>query len=146
MGKRTVRVGNIIYISNDDAIKLKIGDTLRLMDLCNIEILSIEKNLIKDNKGENEPIIVINAKNKGNEISHNIPKVQWVSKSDSQNYRILRPLPLYDGDKYNENNLIVDYGLAESYISKLELGTVIQFVRYGFCKIDDNSTAIFTHR
>ncbi len=146
MGKRKVRVGNIIYISNDDAIKLKIGDTLRLMDLCNIEILSIEKNLSKDDNGENEPNIVINAKNKGNVISHNIPKVQWVSKSDSQNYRILRPLPLYEGDKYNENNLIVDCGLAESYISKLDIGTVIQFVRYGFCKIDDNSTAIFTHR
>jgi len=146
MGKRTVRVGNIIYISNDDAIKLKIGDTLRLMDLCNIEILSIEKNLKMDNDGGNGRNIVINAKNKGNEISHNMPKVQWVSKSDSQNYRILRPLPLYSGDKYNENNLIEDYGLSESYISKLELGTVIQFVRYGFCKIDDYSTAIFTHR
>ena len=108
--------------------------------------MSSEKNLINDKNGGNEPSIVINAKNKGNEISHNIPKVQWVSKSDSQNYRILRPLPLYNGDKYNENNLIVDYGLAESYISKLELGTVIQFVRYGFCKIDDKSTAIFTHR
>lgn len=146
MGKRKVRVGNIIYISNDDAIKLKIGDTLRLMDLCNIEILSIEKNLIKDESSENEPNIVINAKNKGNEISHHMPKIQWVSKSDSQNYKILRPLPLYNGDNYNENNLIVDCGLSESYISKLELGTVIQFVRYGFCKIDDRSTAIFTHR
>jgi len=146
MGKRKVRVGNIIYISNDDAIKLKIGDTLRLMDLCNIEILSIEKNLIKDETNENEPNIVINAKNKGNEISHHMPKIQWVSKSDSQNYKILRPLPLYNGDNYNENNLIVDCGLSESYISKLELGTVIQFVRYGFCKIDDKSTAIFTHR
>jgi len=146
MGKRKVRVGNIIYISNDDAIKLKIGDTLRLMDLCNIEILSIEKNLIKDETNENEPNIVINAKNKGNEISHHMPKIQWVSKSNSQNYKILRPLPLYNGDNYNENNLIVDCGLSESYISKLELGTVIQFVRYGFCKIDDKSTAIFTHR
>ncbi len=130
MGKRKVRVGNIIYISNDDAIKLKIGDTLRLMDLCNIEILSIEKNLIKDETNENEPNIVINAKNKGNEISHHMPKIQWVSKSNSQNYKILRPLPLYNGDNYNENNLIVDCGLSESYISKLELGNVIKFVRY----------------
>lgn len=146
MGKRTVRVGNIIYISNADAIKLKIGDTLRLMDLCNIEILSIEKNLIKDKNGGYDPSFVINAKNKGNEVSHNIPKVQWVSQSDSKNYRILRPLPLYDGDEYNENNLIEDCGLAESHVSKLEPGTVIQFVRYGFCKIDDRSTAIFTHR
>src|SRR5690606_4575561 len=40
MGKRRVAVENIIYISNDDAIRIKTGDTLRLMDLCNIEILS----------------------------------------------------------------------------------------------------------
>ena len=146
IGNRTVQVGNIIYISNDDAIKLKIGDTLRLMDLCNIQILSIEKNLIKDENGENKLSIVINAKNRGNEISHQIPKIQWVSKIDSHNYKILKPLPLYNGDTYNENNLLVDCGLVESYISKLELGTVIQFVRYGFCRIDDNSTAIFTHR
>jgi len=146
MGKRIVRVGNIIYISNDDAIKLKIGDTLRLMDLCNIEILSVEKNLNMDNDGANGRNIVVNAKNKGNEISHNMPKIQWVSNSDSQNYRILRPLPLYDGDKYNENNLIEDCGLSETFISKLDLGTAIQFVRYGFCRIDDSSTAIFTHR
>jgi glutamyl-tRNA synthetase len=116
------------------------------MDLCNIEILSIEKNLNMDNDGVDDLNIVINAKNKGNEISHNIPKIQWVSNSDSQNYRILRPLPLYRGDKYNENNLIEDCGLSESHISKLEVGTVIQFVRYGFCRIDDSSTAIFTHR
>ena len=38
MGRRKINVEKIIYISNDDAIKLKIGDTVRLMDLCNIEI------------------------------------------------------------------------------------------------------------
>ena len=41
MGKRRIDVEKIIYISNDDAIKLKIGDTVRLMDLCNIEIMDI---------------------------------------------------------------------------------------------------------
>ena len=40
MGKRKIGVEKIIYISNDDAIKLKIGDTVRLMDLCNIEIMN----------------------------------------------------------------------------------------------------------
>ena len=55
-------------------------------------------------------------------------------------------MPLYKGDCYNENNLIIDNGLAESFISKLKVGTIIQFVRYGFCRIDDMSTAIFTHR
>jgi len=55
-------------------------------------------------------------------------------------------LPLFNGDYYNENNLIVDKGFCESYISSLKIGTPVQFVRYGFCRLDDISTAIFTHK
>ena len=76
--------------------------------------------------------------------SHNVQKIQWVSKCDSIAFKILKPMPLYIGDDYNENNLITDRGLAESFVSKLKIGTIIQFVRYGFCRIDDESTAIFT--
>jgi glutamyl-tRNA synthetase len=152
MGRRQVSVENIIYISNDDAFRIKTGDTLRLMDLCNIEILSI-KNSTNDKHGDstdngdyktNERIIL--AKNVGNEISHSIPKIQWVSDMDKISFTILKPLPLYKGDNYNENNLIVDNGYAESYASTLPVGTSIQFVRYGFCRIDDHKTAVFTHR
>lgn len=151
-GRRQVPVENIIYISNDDAIRIKTGDTLRLMDLCNIEILSIEnstnaKNGDSIDNGDyknNERIII--AKNVGNEISHNIPKIQWVSDKNKTNFNILKPLPLYNGDTYNENNLIIDSGYAESFISSLPIGTSIQFVRYGFCKLDDHKTAVFTHR
>ncbi|MDQ6723866.1 MAG: glutamate--tRNA ligase [Thermoproteota archaeon] len=145
MGKRKIQVEKIIYISNDDAIKLKIGDTVRLMDLCNIEIMNID--ISNENENENEkgkkPII---AKNIGNEIFHDVQKIQWVSKSDSMEFKIIKPLPLYKGDIYNENNLIIDRGLSESFVSTLKIGTGIQFVRYGFCRIDDDSTAVFTHR
>jgi glutamyl-tRNA synthetase len=145
MGIRKVPVENIIYISNDDAIRIKTGDTLRLMDLCNIEILSIEA--LKDDRiGGNSSECVIHALYKGNEVSHKIPKIQWVSDKDKVEYNILKPLPLYNGENYNENNLVIDEGYAESFVSNLPLGTQFQFVRYGFCKVDDKSTAIFTHR
>jgi len=145
MGKRRVAVENIIYISNDDAIRIKTGDTLRLMDLCNIEILSNDA-LKNDSIGGDSNECVIHAINKGNEVSHKIPKIQWVSDKDMVEYTILKPLPLYTGESYNENNLVIDKGYAESYVSNLPLGTQFQFVRYGFCKVDDKSTAIFTHR
>ncbi len=145
MGKRRVHFENIIYISNDDAIRIKIGDTLRLMDLCNIEILRIEQSGDDDKVG-NPDNKIIYALNKGNEVNHKIPKIQWVSEKDQIQYKILRPLPLYSGDKYNENNLVIDTGVAESFISKLQTGAPFQFVRYGFCRIDDQTTAIFTHR
>ncbi|MBA3750383.1 MAG: glutamate--tRNA ligase, partial [Nitrosopumilus sp.] len=141
MGKRKVNVEKIIYISNDDAIKLKIGDTIRLMELCNIEIMNIDISDIKENSKK-----IITAKNIGNKISHNIQKIQWVSKNNSLDFRILKPMPLYQGDNYNEDNLKIERGLSESFVSQLEFGTIVQFVRYGFCRIDDSSTAIFTHR
>lgn len=151
-GRRQVPLENIIYISNDDAIRIKTGDTLRLMDLCNIEILSIENstnekdsNSIDNSDYKNNETIII-AKNVGNELSHNIPKIQWVSDKDKTSFNILKPLPLYNGDIYNENNLIVDSGYAESFVLTLPVGTSIQFVRYGFCKLDDHKTAVFTHR
>ncbi|HEY0580140.1 MAG TPA: glutamate--tRNA ligase [Candidatus Nitrosocosmicus sp.] len=142
MGKRKIDVEKIIYISNDDAIKLKIGDTVRLMDLCNIEIKNIDVFEDKENCGK-----VITAKNIGNEIFHNVQKIQWVSKLNSIAFKILKPMPLYIGDGYNENNLIIDRGLSESFVSTLKTGTIVQFVRYGFCRIDDDaSTAVFTHK
>lgn len=137
MGRRRMDVEKIIYISNDDAIKIKIGDTVRLMDLCNIEIMKIA------NSDEKK---ILYAKNIGNELSHNIQKIQWVSNQGSVEFKVLRPLPLYNGDHFNDNSLIIDTGLCESFISTLAPGTIIQFVRYGFCRIDDPSTAIFTHR
>jgi glutamyl-tRNA synthetase len=141
MGKRKMNVEKIIYISNDDAVKLKIGDTVRLMDLCNIEITHVD---VSNEKEYNTKII--DAKNIGNDIFHNIQKIQWVSKNNSMKFKILKPLPLYKGEHYNENNLIIEEGLSELYLSQLKIGTIVQFVRYGFCRIDDFSTAIFTHR
>src|SRR5919112_1986851 len=49
MGKRRMNVEKTVYISNDDAIKLKIGDTVRLMDLCNIEITRVDVSHEKNN-------------------------------------------------------------------------------------------------
>ena len=141
MGKRKMDVEKIIYISNDDAVKLKIGDTVRLMDLCNIEITHVDVSNEKENNTK-----IIDAKNIGNDIFHNIQKIQWVSKNNSMKFKILKPLPLYKGEHYNENNLIIEEGLSELYLSRLKIGTIVQFVRYGFCRIDDFSTAIFTHR
>lgn len=151
-GRRKIQVENIIYISNDDAIRIKTGDTLRLMDLCNIEILSIDNPVNGENGNPIDNGIreksesVIKAKNIGNEISHSIPKIHWVSEVDKIDFNILKPLPLFNGDTYNENNLIIDKGYAESFVATLPIGTPIQFVRYGFCKIDDIATAVFTHR
>lgn len=137
LGHRNIDIGKIIYISSSDANKLKIGDTIRLMDLCNIEIKSIDNNKEKT---------IIEAKNIGNEISKKMSKIQWVGKNDSKIFKIIKSLPLFNGDVYNPDNIIIENGVCESYISTMSNGDHIQFIRYGFCRKDDDSTAIFTHK
>ena len=65
---------------------------------------------------------------------------------DALPYRIMIARDLYIEENYNTNSLETCVGFAESYVSALKQGTIIQFVRFGFCRIDGNNTAIFTHR
>ena len=79
-------------------------------------------------------------------IKENIQKLQWVSEQDSINYKILKPNKLFIEDKFNSNSLEILDGFAESFVSTLPADTMIQFIRLGFCRIEDNKSAIFTHK
>jgi glutamyl-tRNA synthetase len=61
-------------------------------------------------------------------------------------YNVIIPKQLYIGDNYNVNSLEVAKGFAESYASTLKPDSHVQFVRFGFCRIDDRHTAIMSHR
>jgi glutamyl-tRNA synthetase len=73
-------------------------------------------------------------------------KIQWVAKNDIVDYKILIAKELYKGEEYNTNSLEVASGFAESFASRLKPDTPVQFVRFGFCRIDDPNTAVLTHR
>jgi glutamyl-tRNA synthetase len=137
LGTRKVAVSNSFYISAEDAAKLNINDEIRLMDLYNIKIIKIEPNHAKK--------ALIAAAIPEN-IKQGIPKIQWVAKSDAIPYKVMITRELYLGEKYNLNSLEICEGYAESFVSILKIDTRIQFVRFGFCRIDDSNTAIFTHR
>ena len=46
----------------------------------------------------------------------------------------------------DRNSLEIASGYAESFVSTLPVNSNIQFVRYGFCRLDGDQQAIFTHR
>jgi glutamyl-tRNA synthetase len=137
LGTRKVAVSNSFYISAEDAAKLNINDEIRLMDLYNIKIIKFEPNHARK--------ALIAAAIPEN-IKQGIPKIQWVAKSDAIPYKVMITRELYLGEKYNPNSLEICEGYAESCVSILKIDTRIQFVRFGFCRIDDSNTAIFTHR
>jgi glutamyl-tRNA synthetase len=135
MGYRKINVKNIVFISNLDGQKLNIGMEIRLIDLYNIKISWIDKDK-KEGIAEYTDDI----------IKENIQKIQWVSEEDSINYQILKPNKLFIGDKFNSNSLEILNGFAESFVTTLPANTMIQFIRLGFCRIEDNKSAIFTHK
>jgi glutamyl-tRNA synthetase len=108
------------------------------MELCNIKII---KKVQSENHNQ---ILIANAT--GDEIKQNISKIQWVAKNDTVPFEVMIAKELYRGERYNTNSLEICKGFAESFVSTLKPDTRIQFVRFGFCRIDSHNTAIFTHR
>jgi glutamyl-tRNA synthetase len=133
MGIREINVSDTFYISGSDAAKLKQGSEVRLIDLYNVKIDHAEGKRISGSFNGEEP-------------KENVPKIQWVSKDDAVQMSIMVPKALYIGEEYNQNSLEIIKGHAESYTSKLKLGERVQFVRFGFCRIDSDGVAVLTNR
>jgi glutamyl-tRNA synthetase len=138
LGSRKVRVGDRVLIAGDDAANAKPGDEVRLIELYNIKIKDVER---KDGKVKS-----VRTQVGGDEIRQSMPKIQWIAKNDILDFKVMIPKELYVGDEYNTKSLEIASGCAESFVSTLKPDTKVQFVRFGFCRIDGNNTAILTHR
>ena len=118
-GHREIPAGNRLFICRSDLEGLKAGDRIRLKDLCNIEIVSIEP---------------ARARFAGKEVEKKIKIIHW-APADAVPVRVLKP----NG---------IDMGLGEAGIAK-ELDRVVQFERYGFVRINclgEPIVAYFAHR
>jgi glutamyl-tRNA synthetase len=139
LGTRMVKVDDRFYISEDDAVKLEVGNEIRLIELYNVKITSYDV--------KNASRLAITAEVIGDEIRQSVPKIQWVANNDMIDYKIMIPKELYlSEEEYNTDSLEISQGFAESFVSRLEPDTRVQFVRFGFCRIDTNQIAIMTHR
>ncbi len=136
LGTRIVQVSDRIYIDKADADRLKGGQEIRLMEMHNIRLDKVTQGK------EADCLRVINT---GQEIKSNIPKVQWVSNDDMVPFTVIVPDKLFINEEFNKDSLHTHNGIAESYVSKVEAGSSIQFVRFGFCRLQTNGVAIYTH-
>ncbi|MEM4166668.1 MAG: glutamate--tRNA ligase [Candidatus Pacearchaeota archaeon] len=122
LGKRKISLSKNIYISKEDAVFLKKGEIIRLKDLSNIQIIS--ENPLK-------------AKAVGGEMPQK--KIQWVSEVAKLECEIAIPHDLLDeSGNFNEGSLEIVKGYCESTCSSLAPFEIIQFERFGFCKLDKN--------
>ena len=115
-----------MFIAYSDAEKLKVGQILRLKDLINIQILSVD---IKQKK--------IKSYYHSLELNRDYSIIHWVPRDENIKVSILKP----------DGSLTSGYG--EINLLNIPLKKVIQFERYGFVnplKIEKNELfCYFTH-
>lgn len=110
----------VFYVSREDALTLDEGDIFRLKDLMNVKLTK---------KG-----VILEAEFHSLEVA-NVPKIHWVSGAIE--LEVIKP----------DNTL--ERGLAEPAVAGLQVGSIIQFERYGFVRVDSvrpRFTVIFGHR
>ena len=106
------------YIARSDAVKIKQGDFIRLMELFNIVIESLEKDRVI---ARYHSLDVEEVRSRGGTIIH------WVKADNCLTAEIVKPMGL---------EIHVEKGLIEDYATKLREGDLVQLVRYGFARVD----------
>ena len=109
-GKREISVRNKVFVCREDVEKLKVGSVLRLKDFCNIEITS----LVPFQAKHSAVSLKVHKKSKG-KIIHWVP-IDGISVKVHSSY----------GDIEG----IGEHGIAT------ELDKIVQFERFGFCRVD----------
>ncbi|MCP3682569.1 MAG: glutamate--tRNA ligase [bacterium] len=120
-GTRKFKTDEKFYISKRDIAKMKSGELVRLMDCLNF----------KKNKGYTfDSVGYEDYKDKGKLIIHWLPK-------ETVKVEIMMP------------DAKIKKGIAESSVKDMKEGDIVQFVRFGFCRLDkkekDKLTFWFAH-
>ena len=118
--EQCMRDDGCLYISKSDA-GMAVGQTVKLMGLPCVEITSVGDGLVK---AKYSP-----AENK------KVGKIQCLQ--DYVECEVMKP----DGGK--------DAGYCEPHCKDLEVGTIVQFERYGFCRLDSKEGGlvfVFGHK
>ncbi len=132
MGKRRVEINSHFYISGEDAVAIKDGMQIRLLGLGDVAITKIGSEFEGNFVGEGG--------------TADIPKIQWVSQKNAHEIKMIIPKTLFEGEEFNEDSLEELDVYTEPHYLQLKEGEEIQFVRFGYCRKDSQSQAIFTHK
>jgi glutamyl-tRNA synthetase len=132
-GTKEIETSGKFFISGSDAAVLREGSRFRLIEVYNVEVVSMSHDLIRVKKVETDP-------------SEKNPKLQWVVADKNIPFEVLVTGPLLINEEYNPNSLRTAKGLLENAGRDLEPGQIFQLVRFGFCRLDSAGVAILTHK
>ncbi len=132
LGEREIETSGRFLVPRSDLMTMNKGTTFRLMELYNVELTSAGA----------EP----KARYAGEELVREMKKLQWVT-SEGVEVKVLEPGLLFNEEGiFNKDSLGVANGLAEAAFASLKPGEIVQFPRFGFCRVDSVRTCILTER
>jgi glutamyl-tRNA synthetase len=128
LGEREIATLGRFLVPKSDLMTMKKGTTFRLMELYDVELTTAGA----------EP----KAKYAGEELVREMKKLQWVT-SEGVEVKVLEPGPLFnDEGAFNKDSLGEVKGVAEVAFASLKPGEIVQFPRFGFCRVDSARTCI----
>lgn len=130
-GNRDISVGNVVYISSEDAKELKTGMIFRLKDLYNVKVTYKAKSM--------------KVEFAGNGIESKMMKIQWVPEDGINGTLVVPDLLEPKKNEINENSLSEITGLFEANVSQIQSDEVVQLERVGYAKITKNTEKISGH-
>lgn len=116
------------WIAKRDADAVEVGKMIRLMELFNVKMESVNNDLL-------EASFASAAYEEARKTKAKL--IHWISKDEEFPCQVVMP------------DATVTKGIAESACKKLKPETVIQFERFGFVRVDKNDaklTAYYTHK
>jgi len=128
-GYREILTKGEFFISRNDYENLKENEEIRLIDLYNIKILKKDK----------EEVIAEYV----DEELREIPKIQWISLHDDfVKVSVIKANKLFINNSLNPKSIEIINGIGESYLKNLYIGERVQFIRFGFVKLEKISEKI----
>ncbi len=130
LGKRTIETSGEFYLPAADLKGMKKGTVFRLIDLYNVELTSTGSRP--------------SGKYVGDEVIQETKKLQWVTPTHADVKVLIPGLLFDDAEKFNDDSLTETTGIAEKSFSDIGLGEIVQFPRFGFCRLDSPGKCILT--
>lgn len=152
MGTRSIQIpNNTIAIEQTDAKNLKTNDVIRLMGLGNIRIMNQMRTPSTSSAATNNNSI--QGEYLDDTMNPKYPKMQWIpyditgaTNTTQKKIKILIPKQLFIDDQYNKDSLQLIEVYTEPHYLQLKDDTPIQFIKFGYCRKDSQTQAIYTHK
>jgi glutamyl-tRNA synthetase len=132
-GERVLKTNGKFLIPVEDSSLMSPGSMIRLIEAYNVEIIGIKKEKLEGSF-------------KGDAKKGDVPKIQWVPSEDNFPLNVKIPRALLKGEEFNPDSMQVVEGVAESSSKEIGIGSIVQFVRFGFCRIDSRNVAVRAHK